>query len=450
MPALSPQVILIAVLLTLTPGLAQQNATESASPPVLTLDEALKTAAGQNKQAQINSLDVVRAREKVAETRAFLFPQLQSWVTGGHELAKVTFTVPVGAFGVYPAIGPIPGSSIVTTPAQFAAYIYAYAGQPITQLYKVNLAVREGRLGVELANEQLRSQRQEIARQVKENYRELAQMQSLISAAEASVKYLSDLSAVMDRNLKVEAVVPSEAMTVRAKLKMQRYQLLTLQDGFELKKEAFNRLLGRDVRTPFSIEPQPAPDYLEMDLEGARRIALEQRPEMREAQLQTQMAELEVRREKAEYIPDFSLQISYVSFQNVAFMPQNVASAGFAFHWQPFDFGYKKHRIGALRANASQKKLTEEDAAQAVILDVDAKYKKLNEARVLLDANSEMQTAEQRKLQEMTHLYEQKSILLADLLQQQALVSQADSQYQQALASFWSARADFARALGQE
>jgi outer membrane protein len=450
MPTLSTYVVLFSVLLMNVQVPAQQATSDAAAPPVLTLDDAVKMATSQNKQLQATGLDVVKARENVAQTKTALYPQLQSYVLAGYELDKVSFTVPVGAFGVYPATGPIPGSPVVTTPAQFAAYIYAYAGQPVSQLYKVNLAVREARLGVDVANQEVRAQHQEVTRRVREEYRELAQMQSTITSAEASVKYLSDLSDLTDRSLKVEAVVPSEAMTVRAKLKMQRYQLLTLRDGFDLKKEAFNRLLGRDVRTQFSVEPQPPADSLELDLEAARRLALEQRPEIRQARLQRQMAELDVRREKAEYIPDLSLQLSYVSFQNVAFLPQNVASAGFAFSWQPFDFGYKKHRIGELRATASQKRLSEEDATQTVILDVDTKYRKLNEARTLLDANAEMQAADQRKLQEMTHLYEQKSILLSDLLQQQAVVSQAESQYQQALAAFWAARADFERAVGQE
>jgi len=36
------------------------------------------------------------------------------------------------------------------------------------------------------------------------------------------------------------------------------------------------------------------------------------------------------------------------------------------------------------------------------------------------------------------------------VLQQQSTLAQADGQYQQAIANFWTARADFARALGED
>ena len=69
---------------------------------------------------------------------------------------------------------------------------------------------------------------------------------------------------------------------------------------------------------------------------------------------------------------------------------------------------------------------------------------------MLLDAQTEQRGAEQEKLREMMDRYNQKAALLADLMQQQAAVSQAEAQYQQALAEFWTARADFEKAIGME
>jgi outer membrane protein len=49
----------------------------------------------------------------------------------------------------------------------------------------------------------------------------------------------------------------------------------------------------------------------------------------------------------------------------------------------------------------------------------------------------------------VTNRYGQKAALLSDALQQEAAVAQADSDYQQALAAFWSAKANFEYALGR-
>ena len=163
-----------------------------------------------------------------------------------------------------------------------------------------------------------------------------------------------------------------------------------------------------------------------------------------------QKAELDVRRERAEYLPDLSLQISYLSFPNVNFFPQNIVSAGFLLEWQPFDWGFKKHKIAELRSTSKQAALTEHDAQQQILLDVNANYRKLAETRALLDVNAAAQEVEREKLRILMNRYKEKSALLTDVLQQQSSLSQADAQYQQALASFWNAKAAFDRALGEQ
>ena len=426
----------------------QASDANSAS-PLLTLDDAVRIASGNNRDVRISVLNVTKAKETVAETKTNFLPKLDSYVLAGAPLQQLNFTVPAGSFGTYPGIGPIPGKeSSIRSPQQFGAFAYATAAQPLTQLYKVKLAVEEARLGIDLAHEGVRGQEQETRRQVKEAYYQVAQIQVQVESVKAEVQALTELSAITERRLTEQTVLASDSLTVKAKLKQQRYQLLTLQDSLELQKQNMNRLLGRDLRTQFRVEMQPVEDIAELDLEIARKQALEQRPEVREARLQTMTAQLDVRRERAEYIPDLSAQVSYLSFQNVNFLPQNAGNVGFLFQWQPFDWGYKKHKIRELKAVSEQKALTEQDAEQQVLLDVEAKFRKLTEARVLLDAEADERQAEQAKLREVTNRYAQQTALLSDLLQQQSVVSQADAQYEKALAGFWTSRAEFEKAIG--
>jgi outer membrane protein TolC len=140
--------------------------------------------------------------------------------------------------------------------------------------------------------------------------------------------------------------------------------------------------------------------------------------------------------------------VSYLSFQNVNLLPQNAGSVGFNLQWQPFDWGYKKHKIAELKAASQQKCVTEQDAEQRVLLDVEDKFRKLRQARMLLDVQTDTREAQQVKLREVVDRYTEKSALLPDLMQQQSAVSQADAQYQQALAGFWTARAEFEKAIG--
>jgi outer membrane protein TolC len=434
--------------LTALPVVRAQTA-DADSAPLLTLDDAVRIATGNNRDVRISELNVTKARETVAQTKTNYFPKLDTNVLAGVPLQPLKFTVPAGSFGTYPSGGPNPATnSNITSPVRFGAFINASAAQPLTQLYKVKLAVQQARVGTDIAQEDVRGQKQEITRQVKDAYYQLAQSQAQIESAKATVQALMALSTLTEQRLSAQTVLASDSLSVKAKLKQQRYQLLTLQDSFEVQKQSLNHLLGRELRTQFTVEMQPVADIAESDLEIARKLALEQRPELREARLQTKSAQLDVRRERAEYIPDVSLAVNYLSFQNVNFLPQNAGSVGFSLKWQPFDWGYKKHRIAELRATSQQKSITEQDAEQRVLLDVEDRFRKLDEARMLLDAQSDAREAEQAKLREVTDRYTQKSTLLPDLLQEQSLLSQADAQYKQALAGYWTARAEFEKAIG--
>jgi len=419
--------------------------------PILSLDDAVALAVKGNRQVQSTALDVNRAREETAAAKTNRLPQFSVYLLGGEALRPISFAIPQGALGTYAATGPIPAQkSNITTPQQFTAFILAQASQPLSQLWKVRLALISSQIGESLAKERLRQQTQDTAQSVRGLYYQIAQTQTQIESSEAMEKYLVALQGETDRNLAQLAALKGDSLAVRAKLSQQRYQLLNLRDTLQTQKESFNRLLGRELEIEFSVEVQPLPRADEIELAAARELALEQRPEIQQARLQTKKAETEVRRQRAEYIPDVSATFTYASLPNVSFAPQNVLNAGFLLQWQPFDWGQKRHKTESLRDATKQAMLTERDAEQQVLLDVNAKFRALAESRALLDTSALAQEAEREKLRVTTNRYGQKTALLSDVLQQEGAAVQADSDYQNALAAFWKAKASFDRALGRE
>jgi outer membrane protein TolC len=279
--------------------------------PLLTLDEAIRIATGANRDIRISKLEIVKAQETVAQARTNYFPKLDANVLAGAPLQPLNFAVLAGTFGTYPGIGPIPGkNSNITSPVRLGAFVNASAAQPLTQLFRVNLAAQQARLGINLAKEGVRAQSQETVQQVKEAYYQVAQLQAQVASARAAVQTLTELSTLTGQRLAQETVLQSESLTVKAKLKQQRYQLLAAEDALVLQKQNLNRLLGRGLRTPLSVQMLAFGELVEWDLDTARKQALEQRPEVREAKLQTKIADMDVRREHANYIPDLSVQVS--------------------------------------------------------------------------------------------------------------------------------------------
>jgi outer membrane protein TolC len=419
--------------------------------PVLTIDEAVALAVKGNRQVRSTAFGVDAAQQETAALRTSRWPQFQMYLLGGEALRPISFTIPKGTLGVYPATGPIPSQdSNVTTPRQFTGLVFAQASQPLSQLWKIHLSLMSSTIGEDLARETLRQQRQDTAHSVRDVYYQIAQTQTQIGNAESSEKYLVELKAETDRNMAQQTALKGDSLSVGAKLSQQRYELLNLRDTEQTQKESLNRLLGRDLSTPFSVEVQPTPAPEEIDLKAACRAAIEQRPEVRQARLQAKKADVAVRQERAQYIPDVSATFSYFTPQNVSFLPQNVLLAGLLLQWEPFDWGQKKHKSESLRDSANQARLSEQDAEQQAILDVNAKFRSLAEARALLDTTALSQEAEREKLRVAVNRYEQKAALLSDVLHQEAAVSAASSDYENAVAAFWRAKASFDRSVGRE
>jgi len=419
--------------------------------PVLTIEEAVALAVKGNRQVRSTALSVHAAQQETAALRTSEWPQFKTYVLGGEALRPISFTIPRAALGIFPATGPIPAANAqVTTPQQFIALVFVQASQPLSQLWKIHLSLTSSKVAQDLAGENLRQQRQDTAHSVRDLYYQIAQTQTQVGNAESSEKYLVELEEETDRNLAQQTALKGDSLSVRAKLSQQRYQMLNLRDTEQTQKESLNRLLGRDLNTPFSVEVQPMPTPEEIDLEAARREAIEQRTEVRQARLQAKQADIAVRQERAQYIPDVSATFTYVTLPNVSFVPQNVLQAGFLLQWQPLDWGQKKHKTESLRDSANQAALSEQDAEQQVILDVSAKFRSLAEARALLDTTTLSVEAEREKMRVAVNRYQQKAALLSDVLQQEAAVSSASSDYENAMAAFWRAKASFDRSLGRE
>src|SRR6266481_4409713 len=233
---------------------------QTASSPVLTIDDAVATAMKSNRRVQSSILDVSRAGEGTADVKTARLPHFQVYFLGGEALRAIDFTIPQGVLGTYPGVGPIPAqNSKITTPQTFTGLLLGQASQPLSQLWKVHLAILESRIGEELARESLRRQRQDTAHSVRDLYYQIAQTQTQLASAEANVKYLVDLQAETDRNLAEQTALKGDSLAVKAKLSRQRYQLLTLRDSLESQKESLNQLLGRDLNAEFSVEADPVP-----------------------------------------------------------------------------------------------------------------------------------------------------------------------------------------------
>jgi len=449
--SLSVVFILCALAWPLPSTAQEQPSNAETQTSVLTLDEAVTLALQHNRLVKNSTLEAQKYDFQVSTARSRRKPQFQFSVLGGELLQPFDFTFQKGVFGTYPGIGPIPGTNAkVHTPAVFTTYLTGSIDQPLTQQYKIGLAIHATELGRDIAREDVRAERQKIAAEVRDAYFNLVAIQASVDAAREAVKTLEEAQRVTAQYLAEKTVLRAEALDVDARLAKSRYELSVSENGVATQREALNQLLGRDVSTSFRVDFIPEQDRSDLTLDSARHEALANRPEYRQAHLKEKQAEYERRLAKAEYIPDLSFEVRYQGINNVQVLPQNVATAGFFLTWEPFDWGRRHNKVVEATKTIEQARNGIEETESQLAVEVGAKYRKWHEASLLLKASSTAHEAAAEQFRVTGNKYKEQAALLKDLLQAQAQNSETNFQYQQALSSYWTAFAELRKAMGEE
>ncbi|MGC4051410.1 MAG: TolC family protein [Paludibaculum sp.] len=426
-------------------------ATASAA-DTLTLDQAISLALNNNGTVQSSALDVLKAQDKLAANRTRLFPNISLYMLAAQQLRSFDFTLEKGVLGDYGATGPLPSQDVhLKTPLEPTGLIMGRISQPLTSLIRIRRNLETLRTGVKLAAEQTRVDRQKTIRDVKHLYYTLQQFDaSLRSVRETSTLY-EEVEKLTSRYVLQQVALKGDLLDAQMRVAKTQQTEMYLQNQQATAKEQLNQLMGRDVSTDFEVQALLESPMQEVGLEEARARALENRPEIRQAMLQNLQAQQDLRAKKAEYIPDVSAEFNNLSFLNWGrFMPTQTTSVGVSLTWEPFDWGRKKHESAEKRRTLDQAQIAKRDSRNAVLADVNDKYRQLRyysgELRV---ARLTHQTAVEN-LRVANNKYRLQSVLLKDVLQAQVSLEQSNSDTQQALTSYWNARADFERAIGEE
>jgi len=421
-----------------------------AQEPELSLSEAIQIALMNNRPAKIAQLDITKADWEVASTKTKRFPAISTYLFGSKNLTSPSFTFKANTFQT-PQGEPVPATDTkIALSSGFTGYTVAEVAQPLTQLYKIGLAIHEQKLEVDLSREKYQAKRQSVVADVKQAYYAVLQTESALDSASAAVKQYQETDRVVLDYIAQRSVLKSSSLDVKAKLAQAQYQVVQLNDTLQTQKEKLNNLLGRDLDTPFHTEQVPAIQYEEADLKVARQTALTQRPEVKEAEIDTHRAEYDRRLAKAQYIPDIGAAFHYMTPFNTAILPQNIASAGFEMRWEPFEWGRRRDDVKQKETIVEQSKYQLDETRSQVVLDVDNSFRKLAESRSLLAVAEAARAAANEKLREVNDKFRRSAVLLRDVLEQQAAVASADNEYEESLLAFWSAKASFEKALGEE
>jgi len=397
---------------------------------------------------KIARLSIERADEDVSAAKTFRLPAIHYYQLISANLAHNEIRVPNPVASQDPGLGPF---FSLTSERKPTAIFAATVSQPLTQQYRIGLQIKLERLSRGVAQAKLQEQQNETIDSVKKTYYAILQTRSALKSVEEAVKSYRELDKVTGDYVIQQAALKADHLAVQTRLAQVEYERLELSNKLATQKEQLNSLLGRDVGTVFEVAGVPEFAAFETDLSAAREMALKHRPELQQARLSVEEAQLDRRIKKSEYIPDVSAGTVLLTRRNSdAPIPRNFANVGVVVSWEIFDWGRKKHQLAEKALAIEQAKTGLKEIEDQVLIDVGDKLRKLQQSGQALHVARLAEDSAKENLRVSAGKYKFQAVLLSDVLQSQASLAEATHEYQQALLKFWTAKAEFEKALGED
>ena len=430
----------------------EQPAEQAANIPELTLEEALRQAVANNSSLKNASLETRRAADDLAAQRTRRFANAQLTALGAQLITRPSVTFPEGSLGIYNATGPIPATNQkIEIARKPAGTVNVSVAQPLSTQYQLHLQLKALELGLEGTRQDQKKMRLEVVDSVRRAYYVVVEAQSALNSLQASLPYYRESQRLAFENRGKETILESDLLNANAQLLKIQNAISDASDKVASAGEQLNDLIGRDIHTQFRAAAIGEADSDLATPEAMEAHALESRPDVKKAKLQVQQAAYDARAKKAEYIPDVSLAFDYyttANFENV--LPSNIGTVGLLLRWEPWDWGRKHQEYAEKRTKEEQARVGVDATKRAVLLEVRNACRQLENTRRQLTLSDASERAARQKLKEVQEQVRREAALSRDLLQAQSALSSADSQQQQALASFWKAKSDLKKAIGEE
>jgi outer membrane protein TolC len=132
------------------------------------------------------------------------------------------------------------------------------------------------------------------------------------------------------------------------------------------------------------------------------------------------------------------------------FIPKNLASAGVGIAWEVFDWGRKRNQLAEKDTAIEQGRERLREAEDRVLIDVSEKFRQLQLTRQTFVVAQLAKETARENLRVNTNKYKLTAAYLSDVLQSQSTLAEANYQYQRALLGYWTAQAEFEKALGED
>ncbi|MBB6147343.1 outer membrane protein TolC [Silvibacterium bohemicum] len=432
-------------LLCLPPSVCAQTAD-------LSMEDAIQLALAHNRSIQLDVLDVARADANVKAASTRRLPSFSVLADGGESLTRPYLDLTAGSLGTSGG-APFPQQALRLNSSRTpSAFVFGQVLEPLTGQYQLGLEIKALKVGHEISNLRMQRSQQEIVNQVRKLYCQIVDDDSAIKTAEADVRLYSELERVTKIYVAEKAALLSDLLGIQGHLLHAKYDETSASNTLATDKEELNAVLGRPIEAEMTLDSDLGQELVLPSQAEAVERAMALRPDLKVAGLQVEQADLNRRAKKAEYIPDVSIEGSYVALTGAS-LPiggPGYAEVGVQLRWEPFDWGRKHHELAEKSAIVSQARLNATDLQAKMSIEVNLALRNARAASQLLQAEKIDAEGTDEALRIAQEKYAQHAVLLDEVLKLESIRQRTRQSLLQASSSVQTTYAELRKAMGED
>jgi outer membrane protein, heavy metal efflux system len=236
----------------------------------------------------------------------------------------------------------------------------------------------------EMTEQMLRAKELELVARLKRDYYDLFLAQKALQIHHEQVDLLRQFVAIANAKFRGGMGSQADVLKAQVELSLLFQHLPVLEQRRKTAEAMLNTLLDRDPASPLDMAQEPPQLPLEESVDNLHRLALNDRPELKAAELDVKRSEQSRALAQRQYYPDFN--VAFQRFQNFqandGFGAYLAMSIPFAFWTKPkYDAGVQEAEAAVSVAQAQQHTL--ENMTRFQINDLLAKLRATDQVATL-------------------------------------------------------------------
>ena len=328
------------------------------------------------------------------------------------------------------------------------------ATQPLFTGFALLSSYQLAKLGIDQSEMELELEKLDLALKVKYAYFGILKAEKALAVARMAVESLEAHVKVARSFYKVGMIPINDLLKAEVELGNAQYDLVRAQNADRLSRSAFNIVLSRPVNAPVNVKDvlgyKPRKGVFEEYLE----TALENRPEMKVLEINILQTDQDIRLARSGFYPEIGLEFDYIKEgddPDVSGSPFHDSSSWQAMavaSWNFWEWGKTHYSVKEKKAFKRELIQTKMGLQDSIRLELKEAMLSLDEARENIPTTKKAVEQAEENLRVSEERYKAQVTTSTEVLDAQTLLTQARTNYYNAIYDEKLARAKLMRALG--